>query len=94
MGLVELLLLAVIGLLVGALARLALPGRDPMGLLATMLIGVAGSFAGGLIGFFALGGRGGGMLLSILCATVIVYAIRRARGGTLTDPGPRGRLGR
>ena len=79
--------LAVIGLIVGALARLALPGRDPMTIPQTILVGIAGSFAGGLIGWALFGRNGGGWLLSLICATGIVYAIRRARGGSLTDPG-------
>jgi uncharacterized membrane protein YeaQ/YmgE (transglycosylase-associated protein family) len=80
-----LILLAVIGLLVGALARLLLPGRDPMGILATMSVGIAGSFIAGLI-VWAISGepKGGGFLLSLLVSVGLVYAIRRARGGSLT----------
>ena len=37
------------GLVVGAFARLALPGKDPMSILQTMLVGIAGSFAAGLL---------------------------------------------
>ena len=47
--LVYLILLVVSGLIVGALARLALPGPDPMGIGMTILIGLAGSFIGGLV---------------------------------------------
>ena len=46
--LVYLILLAVSGLIVGALGRLALPGPDPMSIGMTILIGLAGSFIGGL----------------------------------------------
>ena len=82
-----LLLLVVSGLIVGALARLALPGRDPMGIGATILVGVAGSLAAGMFAMAVFDGRrGGGLLLSVLFATGIVYAIRRMRGGTLSDP--------
>lgn len=84
---IELVFLALVGLVVGAFARLALPGRDPMGLLATMLIGLAGAFVGGLIGAVLLGGRAPGLLLAIACSAVIVYFVRRARGGSLTEPG-------
>jgi uncharacterized membrane protein YeaQ/YmgE (transglycosylase-associated protein family) len=42
------ILLAVIGLFVGALARLLLPGPDPMGAGATIVLGLAGSFIAGL----------------------------------------------
>ena len=87
--------LAVTGLFVGALARLALPGRDPMSLLQTMLVGIAGSFAAGLLYAALFHRNGGGILLSVLFSTAIVYAIRRSRGGSLTRPAPRdGLLGR
>jgi uncharacterized membrane protein YeaQ/YmgE (transglycosylase-associated protein family) len=82
-----LLLLALGGLFVGALARLALPGRDPMTLFQTMMVGIAGSFAGGLVYWVIFKRQGGGILLSVVFATLIVYLIRRSRGGSLTDPG-------
>ena len=68
-------------------ARLALPGRDPMSIPMTIGIGLAGSFIGGLIGRALFGRGGGSILLSIICAAVIVYFVRRSRGGGLTDPG-------
>lgn len=40
---------ALIGILFGALGRLVLPGRQPIGLLATALIGIAGSLLGGVV---------------------------------------------
>lgn len=85
--LVYLLLLALGGLFVGALARLALPGRDPISLFQTMLIGIAGSLASGLVYWLIFKRQGGGILLSVVFATLIVYLIRRSRGGSLTDPG-------
>jgi len=91
-----LILSAIIGLVIGALARLALPGRDPMGLSATMLVGLAGSIAASVV-YAALFHRdGGGFLLSVLFATAIVYLIRRSRGGSLAEPGrdPRARAWR
>jgi uncharacterized membrane protein YeaQ/YmgE (transglycosylase-associated protein family) len=84
---VYLILLALGGLFVGALARLALPGRDPMSLFQTMLVGIAGSFAAGLVYLLVFDRNGGGIVLSVLFATGIVYLIRRSRGGSLTDPG-------
>jgi uncharacterized membrane protein YeaQ/YmgE (transglycosylase-associated protein family) len=82
-----LILLALGGLFVGALARLALPGRDPISLGWTMLIGIAGSFAAGLLWWLVFGRQGGSILLSVAFATLIVYFVRRSRGGSLTDPG-------
>ncbi len=43
--------LIVIGLLAGALARLLVPGRQPMSILGTIVLGVIGSFVGGFIGY-------------------------------------------
>ena len=85
-----LIALAITGLLVGALARLALPGRDPMSLLQTMAVGIAGSFIAGLLYYAITNNRNGiGILPAVLVSTGIVYAIRRSRGGTLTEPAPR-----
>jgi uncharacterized membrane protein YeaQ/YmgE (transglycosylase-associated protein family) len=84
-----LILLALSGLLVGALARLALPGPDPMSIGATIAIGIGGSLAAGLIvaAIFGREGRSPGLLLSVAFAAVIVYFVRRSRGGSLTDSG-------
>jgi uncharacterized membrane protein YeaQ/YmgE (transglycosylase-associated protein family) len=90
------ILLAVQGLVIGAFARLALPGKDPMSLPMTMLVGIGGSLIGGIILYVVTGGRyyGAGWLVSLVCATGIVYLIRRSRGGSLTDPGTDPRLRR
>ncbi len=60
----------VMGLIVGALAKLVMPGKDPGGFIVTILIGIAGAFVGGWIGT-ALGfGRVTGFNIgSILLAT-------------------------
>jgi uncharacterized membrane protein YeaQ/YmgE (transglycosylase-associated protein family) len=87
---VLLLILALIveGLILGALARLALPGPDPMGLGQTMLVGVAGALISGVIAAL-LWSRPAGLFLAFVCTFGIVYAIRRSRGGTLTRPADR-----
>jgi uncharacterized membrane protein YeaQ/YmgE (transglycosylase-associated protein family) len=89
--------LVVVGLIVGAFARLALPGPDPMSIPMTILVGIGGSILGGLVMYLITGGRNaGGWLVSVVFATLIVYLIRRSRGGGLTDPGggiPPGRFG-
>ena len=43
------IILILIGLVAGAVARLVVPGRDPMGILSTILLGIVGSFVGGFI---------------------------------------------
>jgi len=83
-----LIALAIGGLIIGAFARLALPGKDPMTIWQTMLVGIAGTFAAGLLVRVFFGAHyTAGFLASLICSTLIVYAIRRSRGGSLTDPG-------
>ncbi len=68
------------GLIVGALGRLLLPGRDPMSLFQTILVGIGGSLVAGLIAYYAFDKEEGpGFLLSVLCAVAIVYAVRKYR---------------
>ena len=90
MSLIALIIsLVVTGLIVGALARLALPGKDPMSIPMTIGLGIAGSFVGGLIYVALFGRNGGSIVLSVLVATFFVYLVRRSRGGSVTRPGAR-----
>jgi uncharacterized membrane protein YeaQ/YmgE (transglycosylase-associated protein family) len=86
--LIYLIVLVFWGLILGALARLALPGRDPMSLPQTILVGIGGSLIGGIISRLLFGGYYG-LILAFACAFGIVYLIRRSRGGDLTHPGAR-----
>jgi uncharacterized membrane protein YeaQ/YmgE (transglycosylase-associated protein family) len=81
-----LVVLVLVGTLVGGMARLALPGKDPMSIGQTMLIGIAGTLISGIITYFIFG-AGPGLPLAVVFATVIVYLVRRSRGGSLSDPG-------
>jgi uncharacterized membrane protein YeaQ/YmgE (transglycosylase-associated protein family) len=67
------------GLVVGALAKLLMPGRDPGGLIVTMLLGIVGAVLGGFLGR-ALGfygpQEGAGLLMSILGAIVVLMLYR------------------
>ncbi len=82
-----LFVLAVQGLIFGALARLALPGKDPMSVPMTIGIGIAGSFLGGLIVYAITGGRNaGGFFAAFLCTVGLVYLVRRSRGGGVMAP--------
>ncbi|MDQ3728290.1 MAG: hypothetical protein M3355_01740 [Actinomycetota bacterium] len=68
------------GLIIGALARLVLPGKDPMSIPQTILVGVAGSLIGGLIAYYAFGEEEGpGLLLAFVCTVALVFAIRKLR---------------
>ena len=83
-----LILLAVEGLIVGAFARLALPGKDPLTIPQTIALGLAGSFLAGLLIYALSDGREGpGFLAALVFSVLILYFIRRHRGGGLTSPG-------
>jgi uncharacterized membrane protein YeaQ/YmgE (transglycosylase-associated protein family) len=76
--LISILSLLLVGLIVGAVARVLLPGPDPLGIGMTILLGLAGSFIGFFLGFFILG-RPGGFILSVLSSMLLIYLIRRSR---------------
>lgn len=73
------LVLVVQGLVVGALGRLAIPGPNPMSIGQTILVGIGGSFLGGLVGYFLFGGSRFGLILGIVGAALIVYLLERGR---------------
>jgi uncharacterized membrane protein YeaQ/YmgE (transglycosylase-associated protein family) len=73
------------GLIVGAVAKLLMPGRDPGGIIVTMLLGIAGALLGGFVGQ-ALGmygpGEAAGFIMSLIGAVALlalyrVFASRR-----------------
>lgn len=84
-----LILLAFSGLFVGALARLALPGPDPMSIVQTILLGLAGNMIAGIFVWLVWAHRVPGLVLSVACSSLILYGIRRSRGGGLSRPGIR-----
>ena len=69
----------IIGLVVGAIAKLIMPGRDPGGIIVTMLIGVAGALLAGFIGR-ALGwygeGEAAGFVMSFVGAVALLALYR------------------
>ncbi len=75
---VFIILLAVIGLIVGALARLLLPGPDPMSAGATILLGLAGSFLAGLFSWYVLKRHGAGLFLSVIFSMLLLWLRRRS----------------
>lgn len=74
-----LIILFFVGLIVGALARLLVPGPDPMGLGLTALIGLLGTFAAGLFSWYVLKWHGPGIVLSVLFSMLLVWGFRRLR---------------
>ena len=59
--LVYLIVLLFVGLVVGGLARLLLPGPDPMGIGMTALVGLCGTFSAGLFSWYVLHRHGAGL---------------------------------
>jgi uncharacterized membrane protein YeaQ/YmgE (transglycosylase-associated protein family) len=83
-----LIILFVGGIIVGALARLLLPGPDPMSLGMTALVGILGTLSAGLFSWYVLHRHGAGLILSVAFSMLIVWLYRRSRGGTYGG-GPR-----
>lgn len=75
------LTMIVIGLVAGLIARAVVPGRQSMGVLATMLLGIVGSFVGGLLGsLFSSDGnlmalRPSGLVWSVIGAVVVLVLV-------------------
>lgn len=71
---------AIVGLIVGALAKAIMPGRDPGGILITMLIGIAGAllagFLGRMVGWYEPG-EGAGIIASIIGALLLLWIYRK-----------------
>ena len=85
---VVLISVAVAGLVVGGLARLVLPGKDPIGLLATFMLGIVGAFLGGIAEALIAGERNAfGLIAAVFFAALLLYVVRKLNGGGLTDPG-------
>ncbi|HEY5057870.1 MAG TPA: GlsB/YeaQ/YmgE family stress response membrane protein [Gaiellaceae bacterium] len=83
------LALVIWGLAAGGLARFALPGPDPMSLLATFALGLTGSLLGGVVSEILIG-RAGGLVFSVLGAVLLLYLYRRfVQRRPLTGPGAR-----
>jgi uncharacterized membrane protein YeaQ/YmgE (transglycosylase-associated protein family) len=68
------------GVIVGAVAKLLMPGRDPGGFIVTMLIGIVGSLIGGFVGralgFYGPENTGAGFFMSIIGAILLLWLYR------------------
>ncbi|MBP8098652.1 MAG: GlsB/YeaQ/YmgE family stress response membrane protein [Arenimonas sp.] len=74
----------VLGFVIGVLARFLHPGKDSMGFIVTILLGIAGSFLAGVIGQY-LGwyqaGEGAGFIASVVVAILLLFIVGKVRGG-------------
>lgn len=77
-----------IGLVAGALAKLIMPGRDPGGIIVTMLLGVAGAFVAGFLGrafgWYNEVGDGPGLIAAIV-GSIVLLGVYRLIVGMRTD---------
>ena len=77
------------GLIVGALAKLVMPGKDPGGIIVTMLLGIAGAvlggFAGRALGFYGPG-EAAGWLMALLGSVLLLWVYRLATRRTAVRP--------
>lgn len=75
--------MCLIGLAAGAVAKFLMPGKDPGGLIVTMLLGIAGAVVAGFLGR-TLGlyqeGQGAGFLMSVAGAILLLFAYRIVKG--------------
>ena len=74
------------GLIVGAIAKLLMPGRDPGGWIVTILLGIAGSFVGGFLATVLLGRQNqtAGWIGSVIGAVVLLFIYRMIVGNRRT----------
>ena len=70
----------IVGLIIGAIAKLLMPGRDPGGWLVTMLLGIAGSLVGSYLGRFLglyAAGEAAGWIMSVIGAMLLLFLYRK-----------------
>jgi uncharacterized membrane protein YeaQ/YmgE (transglycosylase-associated protein family) len=86
--------LLIVGLLAGALARLLVPGPDPIGILGTIVVGIIGSFVGGFLGYVLFNKdlnegalQPSGIIGSIVGAVIVLLIYRAVSGGSRTRRG-------
>jgi uncharacterized membrane protein YeaQ/YmgE (transglycosylase-associated protein family) len=78
---------AIIGLIVGAIAKFIMPGKDPGGIIITMLLGIAGALLASWIGqavHWYRPGQGAGFIASIIGALILLFIYRLFRGRPAT----------
>ena len=91
-----LIILVIVALIAGFLARAIVPGRDPMSIWGTLLLGIVGSFVGGFLGWLLFGkdrsdgalqlsGLFGSVVGAVIVLLIVNYLGRRKRGGVIVS---------
>jgi uncharacterized membrane protein YeaQ/YmgE (transglycosylase-associated protein family) len=76
-GAMGLLMAAVVGLVIGVIAKLLMPGKDPGGWLATIVLGIAGSWVGGFVmSMLGLAGAVPALIGAVIGAMLLLFAYR------------------
>jgi uncharacterized membrane protein YeaQ/YmgE (transglycosylase-associated protein family) len=83
----EIIYFILIGLVIGVLARLLMPGRDPIGIIGTILVGIVGAIVGGYL-WRAIFGQTEGVewIGSIIVAMALLWIYRKMTFGRSTRP--------
>ncbi|HEX8208865.1 MAG TPA: GlsB/YeaQ/YmgE family stress response membrane protein [Longimicrobium sp.] len=79
----NILWMIILGLIAGAIAKLIMPGRDPGGIIVTILLGIAGSVVGGFLWNTVMGGNGdnkAGLIGSVIGALILLALYRMVAG--------------
>lgn len=74
----EIIVFILVGLVVGALARFLLPGRDPIGILGTILLGIVGAIVGGYLWTVMFGENQGVAWIGSILAAMLLLALYRS----------------
>jgi uncharacterized membrane protein YeaQ/YmgE (transglycosylase-associated protein family) len=82
MNLTAILVTCIIGLIIGAVAKLLMPGKDPGGCIITMLLGIAGAWLGTFLGRLTFGGDNyaAGWIMSVIGAMILLLIYRMIAG--------------
>lgn len=82
MNLTAILVTCIIGLVIGAIAKLLMPGKDPGGCIITMILGIAGAWIGTFLGRVTFGGDNyaAGWIMSVIGAMILLLIYRMIAG--------------
>jgi uncharacterized membrane protein YeaQ/YmgE (transglycosylase-associated protein family) len=76
--------MVLVGLIAGAIAKLLMPGKDPGGVIVTMLLGIGGALLAGFLGrglgWYGPGDEGPGIIASVIGAAILLLGYRLIRG--------------